>query len=291
MGLLNKAGSTSTLDQDGLGKTLRDRLTRLSPSRSSPYTALSLLKNGTYFKIGICLSLKNNAYTSYATVGLGMQKIQIPLESINQIAAKSEPHKKFCQFYRFESNASPVISEQFPYTVFFFFPLDDKKPGGCILLVKEEEPPFNIELIDYILSQTKQTFVTTEDMPPVPGDIQNPPDTSVEKVLIEKNRNRIQTEIDKFQDRYPVFYGIVLKGPPGAKANEDFTARISAMIRLFGICTALPGFRQLLLLPGNADKELIQHRLSKSLNTEPILSFKADTTEKALALVKNYIDG
>ncbi|GHU10830.1 hypothetical protein FACS1894151_10410 [Spirochaetia bacterium] len=79
MGLLNKAAKGS---DDPMGKSLRERICALAPKKTSAYTALSLLKSYCAYDAGVCLSLQDGVYSSYASVGLGIGKMNLPKELI-----------------------------------------------------------------------------------------------------------------------------------------------------------------------------------------------------------------
>ncbi|GHU51389.1 hypothetical protein FACS1894200_11510 [Spirochaetia bacterium] len=84
MGLLDKAATKHSFELDEAGQSVLERIKHLSPSRSMPFTSLSLLKTIADFQVGICLSLKQDHYVSYASVGVGLQKIIVLLDDIKQ---------------------------------------------------------------------------------------------------------------------------------------------------------------------------------------------------------------
>ena len=88
MGLLSKAANSGvnvefTLDE--MGMALKERISRLSTNRHTPYTALNLLKTYCPFMAGICLSLKDGVYTSYTSVGMGVEKVSFPEENLSHL--------------------------------------------------------------------------------------------------------------------------------------------------------------------------------------------------------------
>jgi hypothetical protein len=64
--------------------------------------------------------------------------------------------------------------------------------------------------------------------------------------------------------------------------GEGLCKKITEMLSNLGIVISLPRDRPLILLPQAIDRELIAHRLSKSLNVAPILSFEAKSPENIL---------
>ena len=68
--------------------------------------------------------------------------------------------------------------------------------------------------------------------------------------------------------------------------NGGFCKKISDMISYAGTVIPLSKGRPLILLAPMMDRELIAHRLSRILNTAPLLSFESDSTEKAINNIK-----
>lgn len=62
--------------------------------------------------------------------------------------------------------------------------------------------------------------------------------------------------------------------------------KMSRLIDKLGTVISLDSGHTMLLLPPLVDRELIAHRLSKSLDTKPLLTFEADSPEKAIDQIK-----
>lgn len=95
--------------------------------------------------------------------------------------------------------------------------------------------------------------------------------------------------IVNFHRLHSDFHCIVLEKPLPAENNDNFFEKVSAMIAKLGSVVLLPSGRALVMLPHALDRELISHRLSRSLNTSAILSFEAGSPENAINRIKSMI--
>jgi hypothetical protein len=86
------------------------------------------------------------------------------------------------------------------------------------------------------------------------------------------------------------FQGIVLE-PPGdmEEGPEEFTARVAAMVASFGTALTLPAAGTLILFDKSKDRELISHRISKTLRTRALFNFQADNPGDAYKLLQAYL--
>ena len=75
---------------------------------------------------------------------------------------------------------------------------------------------------------------------------------------------------------------ILFDVPENSKGKEDFCHRIAGMLDKNGTVIPLQTGRPLVLLPLSMDRELVAHRISKSLDTAPVFSFEADSPEKVI---------
>jgi hypothetical protein len=87
-------------------------------------------------------------------------------------------------------------------------------------------------------------------------------------------------EIREYHKNQPSFQGIVL--------NIPFDPKISRMLSDLGAAFSLSPENTLALIPGALDRELLAHRLSKSLNAPVLFQFQADDPGRALDLLKPY---
>jgi hypothetical protein len=94
-----------------------------------------------------------------------------------------------------------------------------------------------------------------------------------------KNGNA-EDEIREYQKNQPFFQGIVL--------NISFDPKISRMLSDLGAAVSLSPENTLALIPDALDRELLAHRLSKSLKAPVLFQFQADDPGRALDLLKPY---
>jgi hypothetical protein len=311
MGLLNKVFSKeSSLELNEAGKALRDRLIRLSSKKSSAYTALSLLKGYGSFKIGACLELKDDAYKSYASVGLGVGKISIPAVSVEHTGEGQS-------FFKISNPESLDFKFFTPGMNFWMFALDEFRPY-CYLLfaVEEDGSGFNPQTIALLISKTNKVFFPAEnpmepapdgfdlDLPKeitsaegeIPEEIIQENKTSAETVPIlkieaEETAEDVRAKIAGYHQNNSNFQGVLLEVPERSPKNSDasFSERVSIMAGALGLIVVLPSKRVLILFPLYLDRELIAHRLSTSLATEALVCFEADNPDKTLELIRPYL--
>jgi hypothetical protein len=306
MSLFKRALPRETSRQlDDPGKALRDRLIRLGSKRSSAYTALSLLKGYSSFKIGACLDLnEDGAYKSYAIVGLGIAKLSIPLAGLlgeDQAFVKiPDPQSLGLKFLTAEMGL-------------WLFALDDFDPCKRLLLAAEENnPSFNPEAIGLIISETNEVFLPSapaesaaegfdlelpeeaaarEAAEPVQETKSSGPAASAE--FSEETLETLEmtrSKIAEYQRSNPVFQGIALEIPGSGKAaGYSFARQVAIMVGALGAAYSLPSRRILILLPPRFDRELIAHRLSVSFATEVLSCFEIDNPDKALEFIRPYL--
>ncbi|MDR3124128.1 MAG: hypothetical protein LBU16_10180 [Treponema sp.] len=303
MSLLKRVlpGETSL---DETGKALRDRLLRLGAKKSSAYTALSLLKGYSSFKIGACLdSADDGVYKSYALVGLGITKLSIPLAGLL---------REDQAFFKLPNPETLGLNFVSPDMNLWIFALDDADPCRRLLLaVEENSPAFNPEIIASILAETNEVFFpsgasadsVSEDFDlDLPGETETretpEPDPAAGRAgravpaesPEETTAEGVGAKIAEFQHSNPVFHGILLEIPGGGKTPGAFFAKqVAAMVGVLGASCVLPSGRILVLLPPRFDRELVAHRLSMSFVTEVLSCFEADRPDKALEFIQPYL--
>ncbi|MDR1904580.1 MAG: hypothetical protein LBQ88_20135 [Treponema sp.] len=289
MGLLSKAVARNPNEAAWKQDAFWERLQRITPSRSAPYTALSLFKAYNICNVAICLALEDERYVSYATVGLRMRQISIPRTEIQRNSgAGGTP------YHPFKIETSPALKQLGQNAVFWAFPLDCGTPNRYLLLVREEEQTeIDAHAIELVLNHTRGIFIIPK------GSVQDEP--AVSESLVEELRggNRdisgqgeaVEKGIDQFQETYPAFYGIVIEAPSGldSQAKDKFKDEVAGMVNLFGTALSLSAYMVLVLLPAAKDGELIAHRLSNSFNTKILLIFNTDNSSEAFELVRPYL--
>jgi hypothetical protein len=290
---------------DGAGKALRDRLLRLGSKKFSAYTALSLLKGYSSFKIGACLDLSGDgAYKSYAIVGLGIAKLSISLTGLL-------PEDQ--AFFKIPHPESLDLKFATPEMNLWIFALDDFDPCKRLLFAAEEAgSAFNPETVALILSETNEMFfpapAPAESAPEgfdleLPGETEGreTPEPVPEAARAEpaaspdfpeetaKTVEEAAAKITEYQRLNPVFQGILLEIPGHGKApGYSFVKQVAIMTGVLGAAFALPSRRVLILLPPQLDRELIAHRLSTSFATEVLACFEARNADQTLELIQPY---
>jgi hypothetical protein len=305
MGLLHKVASKSIPELDDVGKVLRDRVLRLAQKGISPYTALSLLKAYGSFQIGICLSLTQDQYRGYASVGLGIEKTNIPLERISTLlmegAQRGSGTSSRRTYYKIEDPEFFSIKAIDSQSDTWIFPLDDKEPcRSILLLVTERESPFNPHIIARLLSDIRKVLIhkevqeVLESMPPKQENTIPPlkQEGAMQGIIIDKTiiAQEVKNTIIKYQKINPLFQGILLEVPPHFEEGKKnyFSVQVSQMVSSFGSAIPVSSAHILILFQKSLDRELIAHRLSKSLVSTTILDFEADNSEGVFALIAPY---
>jgi hypothetical protein len=276
MGLLTKAAGKTVPELDEMGKALLNRIRRLPPRKTTPYTALSLLKAYGSFQAGLCLALRKENYTSYATIGLGIEKINIPGKDLYSPEMAGKP---FTELSGAVDPGKKLAGKDLRY---WAFPLDEESPWGALILLGDNHHPlFNPQSIRQIIQGALEIF--------------NP---QVDKILTRKARSPasqhpanipdpVEAAITQYHKINSQFNGILLDLPAG-KA-EDFNKTVCNMVTLLGMAVVLPSGRSLILLPGTSDKDLVAHRLSNSLNVKALTVFTAESSGEALDLIRSYL--
>ena len=244
-----------------LGIALRERIKRLPQKKTTPYTALSLLKAYGSFQAGICLTLQNGIYSSYASVGMGIEKTAIPQEII------WSGEKARDKFFKLDSPENLKIKQAEKDSVYWVFPLDQGEPWGTVMILRASEA-FDPEPLSVILEDVVDKVL-------MPASVE--PD-SLEGKIVQYHRN------------YPKFHCILLENPipPGEEEKENYHELVSKMINTSGTVIPTPSGHPLVLLPPTMDRELIVHMLSKTLNTRPLLSFEANSPETTISKINSY---
>jgi len=277
MGLLSRAGNRSVsivplsnesalssesepLSLDEMGKALLERLRRLPQQKSTALTLLTLLKAYGSFQAASCLSLKDGVYTAYASVGFGSENLVIPAEKI-----RPEEHsgKKFFKLNSgiFAESGNPEMPGGVKNCTYWAFPLDER----TLMLLSEDSSAFNPEPVSVILEEVAQKIIPVEEQPSQ-----------------KKTETTLEEQISRYNKMYAAFNCIILEIPGADEDRVTFLQKVTEVVGVTGTVLPLPSGRPLILLPGLMDGELIAHRLSKTLNTRPLLSFNAGSPESVL---------
>ena len=313
MGLLSRAANTTFNKQDPtaakappedvqideMGKALRERIMRLPVETHTPHTVLNLLKAYSSFQTGLCLLLKNGVYTSYASVGLGVDKISIPQENIWSEERAAQPYFK----YESDTGKNLEIKSAGEGMEYWVFPLDNSKSAspepweGIMILgvpeITKVNTGFDPRSVSAILAgNTDKLFLkpdndepeNNEDEPENFEPQNNVPEAEPEADYTESNSGdnpSVEERIKKYHQVYADFNCILLEIPDNATEEEKmkFCNKVSDMVNTSGTVIPLPEGRPLILLPKLIDRELIAHRLSRSFNARLLMAFESNSPE------------
>jgi hypothetical protein len=101
-------------------------------------------------------------------------------------------------------------------------------------------------------------------------------------------QNSVKEKITQFHLSYNESNCVVFSGPD-ENDKEVFLARVTNIMRNTGAVIPLSNGNPLILLPGTMDRELIAHRLSKNLNTLPLFSFEANSSENVISRLASIL--
>jgi hypothetical protein len=273
-------GGSESFSLDDMGKALRDRIRRLPPQKTAPYVALSLMKAYGSFQVGLCLYLHKGIYTSYASVGLGIERITFPQDRIYDSKNQSK------KYFKLGSGDSLGIKSFDPSLTVWAFPLDGESPWSAVLLLGAAE-------------SSSFTPVTISGIVEGVLDIINP---QIDRIILREPKESspdgspasanasVEASLIQYHKMNPAFSGILVDVPETLTEAEkaEFSKKVARMTSYFGLVTALPSGRSLVLLPRNMDRDLIAHRLRASLKTKTPEVFYADGPGDALKILKPY---
>jgi hypothetical protein len=280
MGLLSKAAVQSPV-LDEMGKVLRDRILRLPRTDNSPETALNLLKAYIPFHTALCLSLSEDNYESYASSGAAARPVKIPVKKI------FSPERD-ADFFSVEGEA--CFSDQGIGGRVWIFPLDSEKPWRRLFLLSEDgKSEFSVQAAAAMLAEIGETLIPPDGpalKAKAPGN--EAPETNP-RVSAAGGGESIQTFLEKFAGNYKTFHGIVLNAGNGKSGKKNLSALASEMVSRIGAAAALPDGNCLILASEDVDRELLAHRLGKSIKTKVLLQFSADSAGGALEELKSCL--
>jgi hypothetical protein len=102
----------------------------------------------------------------------------------------------------------------------------------------------------------------------------------------------LKNEIIKYCNTFTSVHGIVLSCPKNydqEKEGESFNQQLNRIIAALGTAVPLPSRYNLVLFSNTIDRELLAHRLSKSLETEALVIFKAENVESVVDYIRPYL--
>jgi hypothetical protein len=100
----------------------------------------------------------------------------------------------------------------------------------------------------------------------------------------------IWEELLKYGKDRAGFQGIVLSPPEDTNTGSAaFTNQVSAMVHSFGTALPLASSGSLILFDSAKDRELICHRITKTLGVRALFNFAADSPKAAYQLIQPYL--
>jgi len=281
MGLLNRAetrneskpglfarieAKTGVYSLDDMGKTLKEKITRLTVNENTAYTVLTLLKTYSAFQSGFCLKLRAGQYCAYTCLQTGVEGMCIPQEKL------WSRDKAKLQYFNFEPGQDKNIS-------YWIFPLDKEEPWKAILLLEAANDTFDPKPVAEILKGNTiklQEFIIEEEN--TDPDIIN--DNLSGEIIDDSD---LYNKINEFQNHHPEFACIVME------AGSDFNSELSSLLSNIGTSAPLSEGKSLILLPKKLDWELITNLISKVHNAKPLLSFEPEIGEDVLSRLQSFI--
>jgi len=285
MGLLNKAEGKKTPDEQG--KALIDRILRIPPGPAVPYTILSLLKAYGSFQVGICFSLENGVYTSFASVGLGIEKATIPQEKIYS------PERASSFYFELNAEEKQFIDFMDSTLDIWCFLLDHEKPWhGLLILGYTDSSTIDPQSLSIILHEIRESIHPKDSVKQdleKNGALDFAFDTALEPSASAEpghDNGEVEKDLRIFLEQYHVAHstigGMVIDTQEGIE-------KISSMVSNFALVKELSTRYCLVLLPVSLDWNLIAHRLKNDLNIEIPLVFSAESSAEALRKIQPYL--
>jgi hypothetical protein len=271
MGLLSKAAfKTVPLYPDEMGKILIDRILRIPPGKNAPDTALSLLKAYGSFHTGLCFSRSGDAYLSYASSGGEAKQFSLSGELVKSAGRN------------FFSIEAPEISAALSGSVkLWIFPLDEKS-DNLLLLAEDGFSAFDPESLSPVIAEIRRVLV-----PPAGKSLLKQGQKKKAAQIISPLG--VTEGISKYCEGNPVFQGIVFEMPDTYNNSTDFAEALGLVLATLGAALPLPSHFCLVLIPGDFDRELLTHRLAKSLKIKSVFQFKSNSPDKAIKLLHAYL--
>ncbi|MDR3248520.1 MAG: hypothetical protein LBT39_07020 [Treponema sp.] len=102
----------------------------------------------------------------------------------------------------------------------------------------------------------------------------------------------LKNEIIKYCNTYTSVHGIVLAYPKKfdeKKEKEPFNEELNRIVAALGSAVSLSPRYSLVLFSNTIDRELLAHRLSKSLETDAPVIFIADDVETVVNYIRPYL--
>lgn len=261
-GLLSKASSLriqSFGEEEAFETAFIQSVNRLPASDSTPFTVLSLLKVFHPFSAALYLTLQGNNFECATAIGVESAAAGIPV-SVLFPPSKLGPH-------RIGSAGDFGIASASAETAAWVFPVAPSTPPYTAALVLVEEPgkPLDGASIARALVACASRFTSIQT--------RSAPAVSVIKDFLASALHEA-----------PGLHLIVLERE-GAK---DLANQASAAVAALGSAIALGDGRALIAVPTGHDRELLAHRLAKSLQAIATAGTEVSSLDDAQEFLKAH---
>jgi hypothetical protein len=109
---------------------------------------------------------------------------------------------------------------------------------------------------------------------------------------VDKLPGELKNEIIKYCNTYTSVHGIVLSYPKDyneKKEGETFNQQVNRIITVLGTAVPLSARYSLVLFSNTIDRELLAHRLSRSLKAETPVIFQSDNAASVVEYIRPYL--
>ena len=136
-----------------------------------------------------------------------------------------------------------------------------------------------------LLSRASSILNSAGDVNYVDDDSSAPVSIKIE--ISNDELDLLAEKVSQFHGLYQDIGCILLENTHHGRGKVSFLKKITEMIGTIGIVIPINHDLPLILVPAETDRELIAHRLSKSLNAKSIFSFNTDNPENVMKRIKS----
>jgi hypothetical protein len=160
-------------------------------------------------------------------------------------------------------------------------PFSGEGPQRFLFMAASGQAAFKADLLEAVLKQAGNILLPSGE----PSNADR-----------REKQNDVMAALLRYSKKVSAFGGIVLRSPQSppdrgtdAAKLDGFLKQLASMLGSFGAVVKLPSKDALILLPGNRDRNLISHRLSKTLSLTPLAVFESNQPERAFSLLRPYL--
>jgi hypothetical protein len=107
-----------------------------------------------------------------------------------------------------------------------------------------------------------------------------------------KISGELRNEIIRYCNMFTSIHGIILAYPPNydeKKEGEPFCKQLNRIVAALGTAVPLSPRYCLVLFSNTVDRELLAHRLSKTMGTEAPVVFQADNINTVVEYIRPFL--